>query len=243
MPAGTERPAGGAAGELRFRAALKDFLRRRLVLYQASHDLRVIAQGVVNHALGRVPGKWRVYLDEPAQAWRDAWRITEHALATLKDEVAADGGRLALVAVPEHFTTNPAWRKELILGAGSGVPEGFDPSLPSRRLAAIAARLELPFLDLLPAFIAYRDANDLPYPYFGFACDGHWNPLAHFLAGRATAAFLADNGLMPVEPANAEALREARRAAFSRPPDAILGARAFRRVYGGGIYEGGAATR
>jgi hypothetical protein len=164
-------------------------------------------------------------------------------LRTLKDEVEGDGARLALVAVPEHFTTSREWQSEMMFGAGSAVPDDFDPALPTRRLAAVAGRIGVPLLDLRPAFLAYRDANDLSYPYFSFACDGHWNPLTHYLAGHAAAAFLAQHGLLGENRRDRADLLSARRDAFARDPKAILGTQAHRQIFDGGIYTGGAARR
>jgi len=236
-PAGEGQTDGSAV------AQLKGTLRRNLVLYQALHDLRFIVQGVINQIRGTVPPRWRLYLNRVSPDWEEAWRITEDALSTLKDEVEADGARLALVAIPEHFTTSREWRKEMMFGAGSAVPDDFDPALPTRRLAAVAERISVPLLDLRPALLAYRDANHLSYPYFSFACDGHWNPLTHYLAGHATAAFLAKQGLLGDNQGDGTDLLSARRAAFARDPTDILGAQAHRQIYEGGTYAGGAAHK
>jgi hypothetical protein len=224
-------------------ARLKDALRKHLVVYQALHDLKVLVQGAYNQLRGYVPPRWQLYLNRELPDWEDAWRITEDALKTLKDEVEADGARLALVAIPEHFTTSREWRHEMMFGAASAVPDDFDPALPSRRLAAVAKRIGVPLLDLRPAMLAYRDANDLSYPYFSYTCDGHWNPLTHYLASHATAAFLAQQGLVGKNQSDRAGLMSARRDAFARNPKAILGTEAYRQIFEGGTYTGGAAMR
>jgi hypothetical protein len=231
-------PSGGTV-----LARLKGVLRKNLVVYQALHDLKVLVQGAFNQLRGYVPPRWRIYLNRELPDWEEAWRITEDALKTLKDEVEADGARLALVAIPEHFTTSREWRHEMMFGAASAVPEDFDPALPSRRLAAVAKRIGVPLLDLRPALLAYRDANDLSYPYFSYTCDGHWNPLTHYLAGHATAAFLAQQGLVGKNQSDRAGLMSARRDAFARNPKAILGTEAYRQIFEGGTYTGGAAMR
>lgn len=222
---------------------LKGVLRKNLVLYQAFHDLKIVTQGAINQLRGYVPPRWHLYLNRPSPDWAEAWRITEDALKTLKGEVEADGARLALVAVPEHFTTSREWRSEMMFGAASAVPDDFDPALPSRRLAAVAKRIGVPLLDLRPALLAYRDANDLSYPYFSFTCDGHWNPLTHYLAGHATAAFLAQQGMLGEVQRDLADLMSARRDAFAAKPKDILGAPAYGQIFEGGIYAGGASLR
>jgi hypothetical protein len=231
-------PSGGTVV-----ARLKGALRKHLVLYQALHDLKILVQGAYNQLRGYVPPRWQLYLNRELPDWEEAWHITEDALKTLKDEVEADGARLALVAIPEHFTTSREWRHEMMFGAASAVPDDFDPALPSRRLAAVATRIGVPLLDLRPALLAYRDANDLSYPYFSFTCDGHWNPLTHYLAGHATAAFLAQQGLVGKNQSDRAGLMSARRDAFAKGPKAILGTEAYQQIFEGGTYTGGAAMR
>jgi hypothetical protein len=210
--------------------ALRRWARDHLVLYQALHDLRVAALGLVNQAHGAVPERWRIYLADQPPEWRDAWTLTEATLAELRDAVAAGGGRLVVVSIPEQLAVDPDWRRTAMLSGGSAVPADFDPSRPSRRLAGIAERLGLPVLDLLPRFAAYRDHHGLAFPYFGFACDGHWSPLGHFVAAHELAVFL---GLE--SPA-------AHDAALARPPHEVLGERAWQAIFHGGVYRGGAAT-
>ena len=217
---------------------VKAFLRRNLVLYQALHDLRMMVEGTINHVLGRVPPRWQVYLDPPSTAWDAAWQVTEAAIRALRDEQVVNGGRLAIVAIPEPFVTAPDWKRKLILGGGTGMPANFDPQRPTRHLGEIASRLDVPFLDLTAVFAAYRREHDLPAPYFAFACDGHWNPLGHRLAAAAVASFLADHRFLPGSPEVAS-LRRTLDELMTRSPENILGDRAFRQIYRGGMYRPG----
>lgn len=219
-----------------FVARIKTVLRTHSAAYHVLRDLRLIGAGLINQALGQVSFKWRLYLRNEQQQWSDAWSITEGLLASLKSDIEADGGRLAIVSVPEHFVASPDWRRELMFGAGSGVPDDFDVEHPSRRLTAIARKLDLPILDLLPGFLRYRDKFGLKYPYFSFSCDGHWNPLAHDLVAHEVAAFLAREHLPP--PASAPRLETLRRRASSMSPREILGDKAYGEIYEGGVYRG-----
>ena len=172
----------------------------------------------------------------------EAWRITEHALATLKAEVESDGGRLVLVGINEFLSINPAWEREMLLGAGSAVPEDFDPARPLGELGRTAARLDIPFLDLLQVFVRYRDRHSLPYPYFSFSCNGHWNPLGHYVAANATTAFLAEEGLLPAGAGSENKVSAAAERRFATPPQDVLGRDAYQQIYDGGIYTGGSAA-
>ena len=218
--------------------ALKDFLRPRLVLYQAMHDLKLIVYGLFNQARGHVPGRWRQYLVNEPPEFREAWVITESLIRDLKTEVEADGARLAVVIIPEHFASGTDWKSEIRYGAGSAVTDDFDPRHPTRRLMEITKRLGLPAFDLLPSFIRYRNSFALPYPGFSFACDGHWNPLAHSLVAHDVATFIAESGLLPSGPFSPSALEEKRRVVFATEPRKILGPYAYEQIYNGGVYTG-----
>ena len=219
---------------------LKKFLRHHLVLYQVLHDAKYVVLGLANRVSGHVPRRWQVYRRDMPQAWLDAWTFSENYLATLRDEIEADGAHLALIVIPDHFATNPEWRSELMFGAGSGIPDDFDPHHPAHQLTAIAERLDLPVLDLQPALAAYRESFELPYPRFSYRCDGHWNPLAHDLVANEVALFLAREGLLP--PGRAATLAKKRDAAFATSPRDFLGTDGYKQIYEGGIYRGPVAA-
>jgi hypothetical protein len=221
---------------------LKKFARRNFATYLALYDLKVIVQGIVNTVMGTVPDRWHLYLSKKPAELDEAWRITEHVLATLKAEVESDGGRLALVGINEFLSISPAWEREMLLGAGSAVPEDFDPARPLGELGRTAARLDIPFLDLLEVFVRYRERHSLPYPFFSFSCNGHWNPLGHYVAANATAAFLAEKGLLPAGAGSENIVPAAAGRRFATPPQDVLGRDAYEQIYGGGKYTGGSAV-
>ena len=218
---------------------IRDALRRNVALYHALHDLRLIVTGAVNYVLGRYTDRWNLYVEPAPQAWTDAWRITETAIAMLQRDVAADGARIAVVAIPEHFALSPTGSREIVFGTGSAVPETLDLNRPSRRLGDIATRLGIPFLDLAPPLVAYRDQMKLDYPYFSFVCEGHWNPLTHSLVAHEVAAFVTDRALLPRATVPTATILENRRTAFARHPADILDSDARAAIYGGGLYRSG----
>lgn len=221
---------------------LKTFARRNFAIYLALYDFKIILQGIVNTVLGSVPLRWHLYLSKKPPELDEAWRITERALATLKADVESDGGRLVLVGINEFLSISPAWEREMLLAAGSAVPKDFDPARPLRELGRLAARLDIPFLDLLEVFVRYRDRHSLPYPFFSFSCDGHWNPLGHYVAANASAAFIAEEGLLPKTAGSEDKVLAAAAHRLAIAPEDVLGRDAYEQIYGGGIYTGGSAA-
>ena len=113
---------------------------------------------------------------DPPPAFAEAVRLTEPSLRVLRDRVAADGGRLVVVA--SH-------------NVGELIPEP-----PLRRphhprfwidvVTPICARLELPLLDLHADFMERGVIREVE-----FARDRHWNAFGHANAAAAIDAFLA----------------------------------------------------
>ncbi len=113
---------------------------------------------------------------DPPPAFREAIALTEHSLAALRDEVAADGGRLLVV-----FADN--------LGQPPAVNPQHRPLLPNAYLdlaVPMCARLDLPFVDLHAAFARAGVAGRVI-----FARDPHWNVLGHATAAAAVADYIA----------------------------------------------------
>lgn len=109
---------------------------------------------------------------EERRIQEDSWRITEHALAAFREEVEKDGGRFIVVIVPRV-----------------GIP--YHSILTSEtQLLALTESLRIETLNLRPAFAAYTEAFTLTAPFLSFWCDGHWNPVGHYVTAAAIANFL-----------------------------------------------------
>ncbi|MBF0355133.1 MAG: SGNH/GDSL hydrolase family protein [Alphaproteobacteria bacterium] len=196
------------------------YLRRHLALYSFMHDARMIFEGFVS---AKTPIRWNLYANPLDPQWESAWAETEIALDLLSNEIGATGSKLFLVAIPEHLAVADNPERMLRFSSGAKPPIGFDPESPSRRLMDIAARLNIPALDLLPIFKAYRQRHNLPSPYFSYSCDGHWNPLGHHLAATAVSDFLGYGSRLSQ--------------VMASPSRQILGEAAFQEIYVGGIYR------
>jgi hypothetical protein len=53
--------------------------------------------------------------------------------------------------------------------------------------------LEIPFIDLLPAFQEQTGKKDLLGPPLHYAIDGHWTEFGHHIASQSLAQYLLDN--------------------------------------------------
>ena len=199
-------------GSLRFipgppprpRRGLADLLRTCCRLYN------VIETGVFNKLNQNYPreqleaiGGLRtpitgLYDVQPEGEWLRAWRISEALLAQTRDRAAELGAPLVVVGAPEWLALEPAvWRDELQRSnpRSSRIASGhLQIDAPTRQLGAIAARLGVPFIDLLPPF--QRDAADGVPLYFSF--DKHWTPAGHAAAARAIRQGLLDQELLDV---------------------------------------------
>ncbi|MDD5656941.1 MAG: hypothetical protein PHF00_06770, partial [Elusimicrobia bacterium] len=160
-------------------------------------------------------------------------------LLELSREVSRSDAKLAVVMIPEHLRLAPNWRAELAAEKTfRGEAGELDPDSPARRLREFARRHGIIFLDPAPTLAAYRDRNALPSPYFSFRCDGHLNPLGHFLLANVVARFIAENDLAPMRTPDKKKLLGAVRRNLEASPQAVLGREAYRQIYGGEVYRG-----
>ena len=180
---------------------LRDTMRRCCMLYN------VIETGVYNkldqnyprellEAIGGLDTPLTgLYDTQPSGEWERAWRITEALLARMRDQSAALGARLVVVAAPDWRALEPeAWRDEIQRGnpRSNRLASGrLQIDAPTNRVGLIADRVGVPYVNLLPPLqAASADGTRL---YFDF--DKHWNPAGHEAAARAIEQALRAAGL------------------------------------------------
>ncbi|MGI9308069.1 MAG: SGNH/GDSL hydrolase family protein [Gammaproteobacteria bacterium] len=174
------------------------------------------------------------YQQEPDDIWEPAWRSTERALVNLADEVSRQNGHLFVMMIPN---TQVAWlEKTLELYEnefGEAAPPGFDLSYPTRRLEQLAAQNNFSVLDLDDSFTHYLERHDVPEPALYFRCDGHWNPVGHYIAAQTLISYLEQQGLVSRKnPDQANNYMES-------SPQTLLGEDAANAIYTwGGNYTG-----
>jgi hypothetical protein len=129
-----------------------------------------------------------VYRETLSSSWRDAWAVTEVLLDSMRDQAEANGGQFLLVNAPSKWEIYAEDWEEL--RARHRLTEsGWDFDAPNRRLADIAERRGLAYLDIRPAM--REQASNGPRLFF--QKDVHWTSTGHAVVARA----LADRLLPP----------------------------------------------
>lgn len=135
------------------------------------------------------PLDWRGYLRNPEGTVAEAWKITESAIVTLRDEVEAAKARFVVLLIPGAEAVMPEeFFKALARHPGIEATE-WDPDYPRRRLIDFFASHRIAHVDLTRTFASEVAEADRRRLYFVF--DQHFSPEGHRLAGRAIARALA----------------------------------------------------
>lgn len=140
------------------------------------------------------PQHWPIralFETDPDEEWLRAWRISEVLLATMKQRAAERGAPLVIVGVPDgRAMDEQGWRAEV---AGRRLDQGrLDIDAPTNRLGEVAARIGVPYVNLLPAL--RQAVADGAGPVY-YATDLHWNATGHSVAAQVVAGALVAEGL------------------------------------------------
>ena len=120
----------------------------------------------------------------------ERWRHAGLACGIIRKEVESMGAEYVMVIHPDRVQVEPEIRAEVLAEYGlSKAP--FDFTLPQRVLASFCEYSETPYVDLLPAFAAERDAAEL----YTFR-DTHYTVAGNELAGRVLYQALTETGLL-----------------------------------------------
>lgn len=193
-----------------------------------------------DNKFGTLSSVWNVYLPPVSAEWKKAWNITEKALVDLRNEVEKDGAKLLVVSTPEYIRVSKNWKNEVLTETGlRELPEDFDPYYPLNKLEDIARRNRISLLKLEPSFVSYKNIFRLQYPYYSYRCDGHWNPVGHFLAANTVAKYLIEKDWIPSEKSGhkKDILSKIDKNLRMSPID-ILGSEGYRQIYEHGVYGG-----
>jgi len=144
-----------------------------------------------------VPIYYGTWSDDPLDPdWQQAWNITSKVLARFDREVSADGGRFLVLAWPNFYDIDTAWRRSLLKEIGT-MPAQLNPAKFSDHLRDAAQKANVPLDFTAPYFQAYRDEHHLQWPYFSFSCDPHLSSMGHRIAAAAIIQKLEEYKLLP----------------------------------------------
>lgn len=130
-----------------------------------------------------------VGLPPTSPEWKEAWRVTEAILRTMRDECRKKGTPFALVTLTRGIQVTPRREEKEKFLQRLGAKDLY---YPERRLAEFGKREGIPVLNLAPPmakqaeerqvfFHAHRDSLGI----------GHWNQAGHEAAGELIASWLA----------------------------------------------------
>ncbi len=229
-------------GPIREEGRIKPFLRRHCVSCNVLY--RVLKFRILNKSKhGELDFLYNAFRREVPQewkkAWQEAWLITEKALVDLKDKANADDARLIVVSIPHTLGLAPDWKEMLKDWSGlDKIPEDLDMGLCDERLKEITDRNNIPFLALAPVMKTYMRNHELKDPYLWFFCDGHWNPVGHFIAANATSERIIENDLLVCDPEEKRQILNSIRDNLNLSPGEIMGDQAYDQIYGNKLYKG-----
>lgn len=120
---------------------------------------------------------------------RPAWSSFTWTLQALSRAVTDDGARLLVAYIPSRMEVNPrVWElTQVRYGLGSD----YDRDAVRKRVASIAARIDVPMIDLTPELTRANGLFKTTY----FTTDSHWNAEGQRVAAAAVTDFVATNRL------------------------------------------------
>jgi len=147
-------------------------------LYRAAADAVYVMRS--RFARAQVPFDWTLFARHSDDRVQEAWDLTTALLMRLSRDVTQDGGRLAVVIIPDAIQVDGQRWNEFLRRYAVDAAE-WDPAAPDARLAEICDRGRLRCLDLVPA-LTPRAAE------MYYRNDAHLTPAGH----RATATAVLD---------------------------------------------------
>jgi len=121
-----------------------------------------------------------IYLEPREAVWNEAWRVTEGLLKEIHNEVTQKGAKFVMVVGSNPIQVHPDRAVRERFQSYVGVDNLFYPNL---RLAQLANREQIDFLDLAQPMQRYADEKKVFLHGFGKEIgNGHWNADGHRLA-------------------------------------------------------------
>jgi len=132
-----------------------------------------------------------IYAPHPSERWREAFDLTGEIVLKLRDAVEQHGSRFAVVSLTNVDQVEPERQERLNQRYGL-----LDYDQPERIVEQLATSHGIPFLKLVPAFLAYYLKTGEHLHGFDERHEGHWNSSGHKLAAEEIARFLRSSDLL-----------------------------------------------
>jgi hypothetical protein len=124
--------------------------------------------------------------------------VTKAIIAQLNREVAANGGRLAVLLLPDRNQVEGNYLAQRMQEYPAMQERQWDLDKPNRIMREFLAQEEIPVLEMLDEFRTRAEETGCPLYY---PKDGHWNVEGHHLAGELLAEMLCQQGWVPCKEA------------------------------------------
>jgi hypothetical protein len=126
-----------------------------------------------------------IYLKPRDAVWNEAWHVTEGLINEIQREVEQKSARFVLVIGSNPIQVHPDRALRERFRSYVGVNDLF---YPNQRLAELANREQINFLDLAQPMEAYAEQNKIFLHGFGNQLgNGHWNSEGHRVASQLIA--------------------------------------------------------
>ena len=178
-----------------------------------------------------------VFRSEPEPVWEEAWEITEKLILELKKAVEADGGIFILSILTGPDEVDPT-SMDRLKKKYENLPGDLDFNYPTNRLIKFVRSKNIHTVPLLSVFVLYRNNYYLKAPFFSYRCNGHWNPLGHYLAATSLVRYLSENGMLHFSDVSRSYRERMSRHEMWTKPVELLGDAGFRQIYIDGIFQG-----
>jgi hypothetical protein len=134
----------------------------------------------------------QLFRQPTTKAIGEGLELTGGILGRMQQVARSEGAPVAVVMLPIQYQLSDSTFSRLV-SASEVPPAEMDIGKPQREILGLTAQLEIPTIDLLPAF--QRWTADSTGRLF-LETDGHWNETGHRVAAAGAAEGLVSKGLI-----------------------------------------------
>jgi len=142
--------------------------------------------------LGEVATDNLIYVEPADETWKEAWRVTEALIGTMRREVESHNARFLVVTLSNGIQVAPSFQLRIDFMRRIGVDDLF---YPDNRLQNLGKQDGFAVINLGPDLLSFAERNQVFL--HGFGADlgsGHWNEKGHQIAGELLSEKMCDGG-------------------------------------------------